>query len=105
VQLYQFYAAPIKRDRRHLSVNPGAGGNVLARTPREAQKLLQLPEIGHLFAVWLLTPDVCEEDAVRICAATPPHRVYMSLGDGVTCRLAVDPAYDVTVEGPDADGN
>lgn len=100
--MYQYYAAPIRCDRRTLHVNPLSGDCVMARSPHDAHIRLGLPGAGRLFAVWALTEGVTLEQAGAICSATPPTRIFVSLGSEVIFPLGLDPALDVTLEGLDA---
>lgn len=100
--MYQYYAAPIRCNRRTLHVNPLSGDCVLAGSPHDAHIRLGLLEAGQLFAVWALFEGVTPEQAGVVCSATPPTRIFVSLGPEVIFPLGIDPALDVTLEGFDA---
>jgi len=112
--MLSFYAAPVRRDGRNLSVNPLGGDCVLAKSPHDAHAQLGMPGPGSMFAVWVfgnaVTPDrltLSYAEAGRISCLFPPSRIYAYLGHGLLLPLDIDPALDVTVVvgGGDAGSN
>lgn len=100
--MYQYYAAPIRREQRSLYANPLGGACILAHSPHEACIRLGLPDPGQMFVIWALSPEVDLEKAGEICSLVPPTRAYVSLGDGVIYPLGLDMSLDLHMEGPHA---
>lgn len=103
--MFLYYAAPVSRMHRGLTVNPLSGSCILAATPHQAHIGLGLPKAGALFAVWLIgqadlpeRPNVDLDAAGYLCSRIPPHRVYVCLDEDTIYPLAINAADEVQVE-------
>lgn len=110
--MYRYYAAPVRRQDRMLLTNPLDGACVLANTPHDASIRLGLPDVGEMFAVWMLgtldsldRPEMTLEEAGGICSKIPPTRVFACFGNDLVLPLGIDPALDVRLEVGRAGGN
>lgn len=110
--MYCYYAAPVRRQDRMLLANPLDGARVLASTPYDASIRLGLPEVGEMFAVWILgtldapdRPEMTLKEAGEICSKIPPSRVFACFGNDLVLPLGIDPALDVRLEVSRAGGN
>lgn len=110
--MYRYYAVPVRRQDRMLLANPLDGACVLANTPHDASIRLGLPDVGEMFAVWVLgtldgldRPEMTLEEAGEICSKIPPSRVFACFGDDLVLPLGIDPVLDVRLEVGRAGGN